>query len=400
MRKKVSIIGGGSAALMLAASLDDKLFKVCIFERNYALGRKFLVAGDGGFNLTHSEELDLFIKRYTPASFFENALQRFSNNNLRKWLNNLGIETYVGTSKRVFPVKGIKPIDVLNAFINELKKKNVTIKTQYKWCGWTHNNKLLFKYKDEEIIEESDITIFALGGASWKKTGSDGGWTNYFSEKGIQLVPFQASNCAYKIKWDKTFIENNSGKSLKNICISCGDTHKKGEVVLTIFGLEGGAIYALSPEIRKQLNEKGVAFIFIDLKPLQTVEEIKSKLSVNTNRSVSEKLKNELHLAPQQIALLKTVLSKEEYINLAMLAAKIKQLPLTITSAGPLDEAISTVGGISLEEVDETFQLKRLTNNYVIGEMLDWDAPTGGYLLQACFSMGHYLAETLNNKYR
>jgi len=396
MKKSIAIIGGGPAALMLAATLDENLFDITIYERNFATARKFLVAGDGGFNLTHSEDIKNFISRYTPKEFLEKCIRTFTNDDLRNWLKKIGIDTYVGTSKRVFPVKGIKPIDVLNAILNELKNKNVEIKTQHEWRGWNEKNKLIFTYDAEEIIVKADIVAFALGGASWKKTGSDGGWKNLLEEKNIHVVPFQASNCAYEIKWDEKFLEQAEGKSLKNISVSCDGKEKTGELVITKFGIEGGAVYALSPQIRKQFAENKTAQIFIDLKPTFSEEEIKNKLSVRGNKSLTKLLADELKLSDIQILLLKTVLTKDAFTNTDLLTEKIKSLPLQLISAAPIDEAISTVGGISLDEVDETFQLKKLPNHYTIGEMLDWDAPTGGYLLQACFSMGFHLAERLN----
>lgn len=395
LKSSVAIIGGGPAALMLAATLDEIKFDVTIYEKNTALGRKFLVAGDGGFNLTHSEDLERLISRYTPHSFFSTIISSFTNTDLRAWFNNIGIETFVGSSKRIFPIKGTKPIDVLNAILNLLKKKNVSIKTQHVWKGWDKND-LAFETINQSVIVKADIVVFALGGSSWKVTGSDGLWTTYFAEKGIDIVPFQASNCAYEIKWEKEFLKIAEGKSLKNISLKCGSQEKKGEVVISTFGLEGAAIYALSPEIRKQLNSANSAKLFLDLKPSLTVEEIKNKISNKGNKSLSKHLENELRINTVQLALLKSILSKEDFINIETLSEKIKNLPLVITAAAPMDEAISTVGGISLTEIDSTFQLKKLTNYYVIGEMLDWDAPTGGYLLQGCFSMGHFLAVNLN----
>jgi uncharacterized flavoprotein (TIGR03862 family) len=395
-KKTIAIIGGGAAALMLASELDTQFYDVTIYDKNAALGRKFLVAGDGGFNLTHSEAAESFISRYTPATLFENCFSSFTNIDLRNWLNNIGIETFVGSSKRVFPLKGIKPIDVLTSILNVLKKKNIAIKTKYNWQGWNKNNELVFENNNQVLLVTADMVVFALGGASWKVTGSDGNWTTFFSKKGIDIIPFQASNCAYEIKWPNEFIAIAEGTSLKNISLKCNDKEKKGEVVITKFGLEGGAIYALSAEIRKQLNRTGTAQLFIDLKPTLSIAEIKNKISNKGNKSLSKHLENELKFTSVQIALLKAVLSKDDFTNSTILSQKIKNLPLTITSTAPIDEAISTVGGISLNEIDSNFQLKKLPKHYVIGEMLDWDAPTGGYLLQGCFSMGHYLAKRLN----
>ncbi len=385
MKKSIAIIGGGSAALMLAAQLDENKFDVTIYERNAAVGRKFLVAGDGGFNLTHSEELEKFISRYTPSDFLKNSISSFTNENLREWFSKIGIETFVGSSKRVFPIEGIKPIDVLNAILTELKRKNVVIKTNHTWQGF------------EDSSFKADITIYALGGSSWKVTGSDGSWTNYFSEKGIEVLPFQASNCAYEVKWKEEFKSLAEGKTLKNIAIKCDAKERKGELVITKFGLEGGAIYALSPKIRSHLNDDDFATVYLDLKPSLSLEQIRDKFSARGNRSIKKLLIDRLNFDDTQIELLKTLLSKDDFTYLEDLAKNIKNLPITITSAAPIDEAISTVGGISLNEVDANFQLKKIPNNYCIGEMLDWDAPTGGYLLQGCFSMGYCLAQHLNN---
>jgi uncharacterized flavoprotein (TIGR03862 family) len=389
-------VGGGPAALMLAATLDSSIFDITIYERNYALGRKFLVAGDGGFNITHSEDIESFVARYTPPSFLEASIRAFPNTQLRTWLKEIGIDTFVGSSKRVFPTEGTKPIEVLNAILTVLKAKNVQIKTQHLWQGWSESNGLLFRHLESELEVQADVVVFALGGASWGKTGSDGTWASLLENKGISIVPFQPSNCAFEIRWEKSFLASAEGKSLKNIAISCDGSEKKGEVVITRFGLEGGAIYALSPQIRKRLAETGTATILIDLKPSFTLSEIKDKLSGHANKSPTKILKEQLHLSDVQLALLKSVSSKEEYLDIELLASKIKQLPLQVVGVPPIDEAISTVGGIALHEVDSQFQLLKLPHHYAIGEMLDWDAPTGGYLLQACFSMGFSLAKHLN----
>ncbi len=395
MKKSIAIIGGGAASLMLAASLDTKKYDVTIYERNFALGRKFLVAGKGGFNLTHSEDPALLISRYNPSVFFTEIIQNFNNADLQQWLKHIGIETYTGSSKRIFPVKGIKPITVLDAFLKVLEQKKIKLKTLHEWKGWT-GDQLLFDCKGVALTLKPDITVFALGGSSWKITGSDGSWLSHFQKRNITTQIFQPSNCSYEVKWTTPFLDVAEGKSLKNISIHCNTLEKKGELVITKFGLEGSAIYALSPEIRKELHKNGAATIFIDLKPLLSVETIFSKIKNKGNKSLSKQLENELNINALQLALLKTVISKEEFVNPDILSKKIKKLPLTITGNAPIDEAISTVGGIDLNEIDSNFQLKKLKNNFVIGEMLDWDAPTGGYLLQGCLSMGHGLAKYLN----
>ena len=396
MKRSVAIIGSGPAALMAAAMLNEKIFDVTIYERNSATARKFLVAGDGGLNLTHSETMNSFITRYTPDTFLAPSLCSFTNTDLQNWLRLIGIETYAGSSKRIFPVKGIKPIEVLQAILQELKRKHVQIKIKHTWHGWNDKDELLIQHDGKEQVIKAGMVVFALGGASWSKTGSDGGWLNLFSNKGIDAIPFSASNCACEIKWDEKFIAQAAGKSLKNIAISCDGKEKKGEVVITKVGIEGGAIYALSPQIRKQLLRNGTADIFIDLKPGLTVQEIKSKLASKGNTAISSFLKEELNLSLVQLALLKISVSKEEFIHTNTLAQKIKRLHFSVAATAPIEEAISTVGGIALHEVGEDFQLNKIPRHYAIGEMLDWDAPTGGYLLQACFSMGFYVAQKLN----
>ncbi len=404
MKKTIAIIGGGASALALAAMLNECLFDITIYERQATLGRKFLVAGDGGFNLTHGEDLEAFLTRYTVPSSnnssnqnIDNSLRNFTNLDTRNWLKSMGIDTFIGSSNRVFPTKGIKPIEVLNAILYVLKNKHIKLKTKCFWQGWNAQNELIMLQNGIETTIKADIVVFSLGGASWRKTGSDGEWTTHFEEKGISIVPFQASNCAYKIAWSDGFLAKAEGKSLKNIALSCGDKVKKGEVVVTKFGLEGGAIYALSPAIREQLNEHQKVTIFMDLKPVLSVENIINKLTEKNNKPLTTLLKEQLHLPDTPITLLKNQLTKDEFIYIPTLANLIKNLPLSITAAAPIDEAISTVGGIPLDEVDEHFQFKKLPNHYAIGEMLDWDAPTGGYLLQACFSMGAYVAKWLNN---
>ncbi len=393
MKKTIAIIGGGAAALMVASTLNKEKYTVSIYEKNAALGRKFLVAGDGGFNLTHSENIEDFIQKYTPNNFLHNCLQSFTNNDFIEWLKIIGIDTFVGTSKRIYPTKAIKPIEVLQAFIKIIKEKNVAIHNKYTWMGWNENGQLLFESK-EPI--KANIVIFALGGASWKVTGSNGEWLNLFIQKNINTLPFQASNCAYNVNWSKEFSMAYEGKPLKNITITCNNITKKGEVVITKNGFEGGAIYALSPYIRYQLNKDKKAKICIDLKPNLSKEQIEKMFLEKGNKSTTDTLHNVLNLASVSIGLLKSLLTKEEFSNTSILATKIKQLPLDIFGTAPVDEAISTVGGIALNEVNTNFELHKLPNHYVIGEMLNWDAPTGGYLLQACMSMGHYIASHLN----
>ena len=392
MKKQIAIIGGGPSAFLLAAFLDAEKFTITIYEKNKTSGRKFLVAGKGGFNLTHSEPVNQLIKRYTPNAFLDKALLNFTNIDFRNWLDQIGIPTYIGSSKRVFPKEGIKPIEVLNAILQSLKEKGIIFKYEHTFSDWDDTSNPIINNKS--IL--ADYTVFSLGGGSWKITGSDGNWLDTFSVKGIKTKAFQASNCGYKIDWKPSFIQKHEGTPLKNIAISCNTITQKGEAVITKFGLEGNAIYGLSPQIREQLDANSKATVFIDFKPSLTLENVYSKIKLSNYRNTTEILKKELKLSTPQIDLLKIYLSKESYLNLELLTKYIKNFPLEIINMASLDEAISTVGGVDLNAVSENFELKNMSNQFCIGEMLDWDAPTGGYLLQACASTGVSLAKYLN----
>ena len=398
MKKSIAIIGGGPAGLMLAAKLDSTKYEISIYEKNQTCGRKLLVAGQGGFNLTHSEPGESFLSRYTPSTFLEPSFKTFSNTNLREWLDSIGIPTYIGSSKRVFPEKGIKPIQVLNAILKVLEENGVRFHFSHSWTGWSANKELLFSTSAGSQTVKADYVVFALGGGSWKVTGSDGAWATKFEEAGIKVLPLQASNCAFGIQWPASLPPETEGKPLKNISITCGKQTKEGEVTITKFGLEGSGIYALSPPIRDSLNQTGKAILYLDLKPGLDLTEITTRLkNRRANRSLTKHLAESLNLDETKLSFVKSCVSKEIFQDPVHLAQHLKHLPLTIHTLAPIDEAISTVGGISLEEVSKHFELKKLPNTFVIGEMLDWDAPTGGYLLQGCFSMGVGLALYMNN---
>lgn len=398
MKKKIAIVGGGAASLMLALKLDTNKFDVTIYERNKALGRKFLVAGDGGLNLTHSNPSNKFLLNYSPLAFIEEAFNSFTNDDFVNFLNDdLGIETFVGSSGKIFPIKSIKPIAVLKAFENAILKNKVDLKFDYLWNGFAKNGNLLFNQSSVEV--EADIKIFCLGGASWKVTGSDGEWKKYFEEKLILCKNFEASNCSFKINWGKNFIERNTGKALKNCSYRVNSKTVLGESVITAFGIEGNGVYPLSQEIRKSIVVGGGAKLIIDFKPSFSEEKVFEKLSSSHKKNNSEILKTELNLSTVQLSLLKNYLSKNDFLDFKLLANTIKNFIVDIKELAPIDEAISTVGGIDLSEIDKNFMLKKMPNHYCIGEMIDFDAPTGGYLLQSCFSMGFYLAHHINRCY-
>jgi uncharacterized flavoprotein (TIGR03862 family) len=378
--------------LFLAAFLDTEIYDVSIYEKKKSLGRKFLVAGDGGFNLTHSEDLVHFKSRYTPPSYLDHVLDVFDNQSFRTWLLKLGIPTFVGSSGRVFPEKGIKPIEVLRSIETHLINNGVKFQFNKSFTNWGEDNSI--ELNSGEIVK-ADYTVFALGGASWKVTGSDGSWLSAFKEKGISTLKFKPANCAYQINWNERFIQKHEGKPLKNISISINAKTQKGEAVITKFGIEGNAIYGLSPDIQANLDAHDKAIVHVDLKPHNDLSDLINKLN-SSKTNITTTLKEKVKLSRPIIDLIKSTLSKEEFLDTKVLAKTIKSFPLIIVGSASVDEAISTTGGISLEAVDTNFELKKIKNNFCIGEMLDWNAPTGGYLIQACASSGVYLAKYLN----
>lgn len=393
MKKSVAIIGGGTTALFLANFLDASLYSATVYDKNKAVGRKFLVAGDGGFNLTHGEPIDDFVKRYTPSSFLEEALLNFSNTQLRDWLANIGIETYTGSSNRVYPIKGIKPIQVLKTLTDRAEKKGQHFLKQQNFEGWNNNYDPMVNGKP--IL--NDIVIYCLGGGSWKITGSDGDWVEAFRNVNIKTIPFTASNCEFHITWPKAFNEKHFGTPLKNIEIMCSGRKQKGEVVITQKGIEGNGIYGLSPQIKDQLEKSGKATLSIDLKPTLSIEKLIQKLNASkNNRTVC--LKKEIKIPNSILELLKLQLSKEDFLSAEKLAVHLKSFHLEIVQLGDIDKAISTSGGINRKELNHNFELKQIPNHFCIGEMVDWDAPTGGYLIQACVSMAKKVADHLNSK--
>ncbi|GAB3016724.1 TIGR03862 family flavoprotein [Cyclobacterium sediminis] len=391
--KKITIVGGGAAALLFAAHIDTTKYKVTLCEQKKTLGRKFLVAGEGGLNLTYETNLASLIKPYEPSEFMAPILSRFTNKDLILWLKNLGVPTFVGSSNRVFPERGIKPIEVLNKITSYIADKDIQFRLNTNWLGWDKEGCLRF---DKDLKIDTDIVVFALGGASWKVTGSDGAWKEKFEEKGINVQPLRAANCAFEVAWGKEFIGAHEGKPLKNIALTFGKQEVKGELSISRFGLEGNAIYALSREIQMSFLFKREVIVHLDLKPGLTIAQLKAKYNGSRQAKVTSILSKELNLDRTSISLLKQFCDKNTFSNPDLLLQTIKAVPIKLKSAGPLDEAISTMGGIALDEVDSNFQIKKMLNSYAIGEMLDWYAPTGGYLLQGCFSMGFALADFLN----
>jgi uncharacterized flavoprotein (TIGR03862 family) len=382
--KKVVIVGAGPAGLMTAHFLSHRAdIQIELFDANKAVARKFLVAGHGGFNLTNTKELSEFIARYNHP-IIKKAVSDFTNQATIVWLSEIGIETYIGSSGKIFPKKGIKPIEVLTNWLDYLEKKNVSISTEHQLFDFDGKT-ASFKYKEEILIIEYDILIFAMGGASWKKTGSTGAWATLFEQKGIQIISFEASNAGIVLEnWN----ENLGGGILKNVEITIGNQKQFGEIELTQYGMEGAPIYALSNQVRKGEKE-----LSLNLKPTLSSQQLISKFKAFKGSKTD--FLREIKLPTFGINLIKNLIPKEDFINDDLFLNAICKLTLPIECLRPIDEAISTVGGISMNEINNEFQLNKYPNHYCIGEMLDWDAPTGGYLLQACFATGYKASHSI-----
>jgi uncharacterized flavoprotein (TIGR03862 family) len=385
--KTIIIIGGGPAGLMAAETLAQAGLDVTVYERKPSLGRKLLMAGRGGLNLTHSENLDMFLPRYGAAAVkLEPAIRAFPPVALREWCEGLGEPTFIGSSGRVFP-KSMKASPLLRAWQERLSKLGVRFMMQHEWAGWDPQGRLVFRAAGKVHHAKADATLLALGGASWPRLGADGGWADILKTHGIPVTPLVPANCGFTVAWSEIFRQKFAGEPLKPVTLSFGGTSVPGEAMITANGIEGGAIYALSAALRTEIAAKGKAELRLDLRPGVKEPDLARRLNgPRQAKSFSNFLRVIGGLSPVAISLLREANADVAELSAEKLAQLIKSLPLTLDAPFSIDRAISSAGGIALDAVDESYMLKKLPGVFVAGEMLDWEAPTGGYLLQACFS--------------
>jgi uncharacterized flavoprotein (TIGR03862 family) len=389
----VAVIGAGPAGLMAAEVLAAGGAQVTVYDRMPSAGRKFLMAGRGGLNLTHSEPRDPFFARYREAMpHLRAALESFPPEALRAWCEGLGQPTFVGSSGRVFP-EAMKASPLLRAWLRRLDGAGVRFAFRHHWRGWSDAGALRFETPQGALALTPDATVIALGGASWPKLGADGDWVEWLRGKGIDVAPLRPANCGFRVAWSDVFRQRFEGQPLKGIALSFGGETVRGELMLTRDGIEGGAVYALSAPIREAVRTHGEAVVEIALRPDLARDDLARRLAApRRKQSFSTWLRKAAGLSPVAIGLVQEAaiagglpLSAMEP---AALAAFINAVPLRLTGVAALERAISTAGGVSLGEVDARFMLRQLPGVFVAGEMLDWEAPTGGYLLQACFATG------------
>ncbi|CDF95410.1 MULTISPECIES: TIGR03862 family flavoprotein [unclassified Pseudomonas] len=387
----VAIIGGGPAGLMAAEVLSQAGIQVDLYDSMPSVGRKFLLAGVGGMNITHSEAFPAFLSRYAErAAHIAPLLRAFGADELCTWIHGLGIDTFVGSSGRVFPTD-MKAAPLLRAWLKRLRDAGVAIHTRHRWLGWNPDNSLRIASPEGEKTLQPDATLLALGGGSWSRLGSDGAWMLALEQRGVALAPLQPSNCGFDVHaWSDLMVSRFAGAPLKNIAIGLNDdVPRLGECVITATGIEGSLIYALSAPIREAINRHGSATIHLDLLPGRPVDKVLQALSKpRGSRSMAKHLHSQLGIDGIKAALLRELTPADGFADPARLAQAIKALPITLVKTRPLDEAISSAGGVMFEAVDERLMLKQIPGVFCAGEMLDWEAPTGGYLLTACFASG------------
>jgi hypothetical protein len=421
---KVAVIGAGPAGLMAAEILAQAGHSVQVFEAKPSAGRKFLMAGRGGLNITHSEPAERFNARYgARAPEFAAMLAALNANALCEWVHSLGIETFVGSSGRVFPAE-MKAAPLLRAWINRLRKQNVQFLMRHRWLGFELDHRseahvaakptLRFESPKGEVTVTPDAVVLALGGGSWARLGSDGAWWPLLQQQGVALAPLLPSNGGFETKWSQHFIDQCAGQPLKTAefwltttpakatkgrpksakatrTLAAGKqtAHLRGECLMTEHGLEGGAIYTLSAALRDEILRHGQVTLYVDLLPDHTAEKVLTEVShPRGTRSLSSHLRSRLGVHGVKAALLRECLSAETFKDPVKLAAGLKALPIVLTACRPIDEAISTAGGVQFEGLTKQLMIKTLPGVFCAGEMLDWEAPTGGYLINGAMASG------------
>ena len=391
---KAVVIGGGPAGLMAAEVLAAGGAPVGVYDAMPSPGRKFLMAGKGGLNLTHAEAHESFMARYgARRPNIEPLLNGFGPDALREWAHGLGVETFVGSSGRIFPT-GMKAAPLLRKWLHRLRETGVKFHVRHRWLGWTGDSALRFATPHGEHSVRADVVVLALGGGSWAGLGSDAAWVPMLEQRGVRVAPLQPANCGFDIGWSEHFRSRFAGQPLKSVIASLTDsagvTHRRqGECIITDTGIEGGLVYALCAPLRDEITAKGAAVVHLDLlpgrEPSRVIEEIAHPRGA---KSWSTHLQSRLGIKGVKAGLLREAVPKEDFADPARLAAALKALPLRLVAARPIDEAISTAGGVAFEALDAQLMIRTVPGVLCAGEMLDWEAPTGGYLLTACFASG------------
>ncbi len=390
--KTVAIIGGGPTGLMAAEVLSAQRITVYVFEAMPTVGRKFLLAGKSGLNLTHSEPHAKLRGRYSAAGeFLTPALDAFTANDICEWAQNLGVETFVGTSGRIFP-RAMKASPLLRAWLERLKQQGVQIHTRHRFTGYSKQGVLL-ETADGTVDFLCDAVLLALGGASWPKLGSNAAWVSLLASKGIDVAPFRPANCGFDINWSDDFRQKYAGSPVKAVTATSDAGTLKGEFVVSQNGVEGSLIYAHAAALRDKVEQVGQADLILDLAPDRTTARIANDLSRQRSKeSFSSRLRKGAGLEGVKAALLRECISGANQLNAKALATAIKALPLSIVRPRPINEAISSAGGIRLDGLDDNYMLNAMPGVFAAGEMLDWEAPTGGHLLTACLASGRKAA--------
>ena len=392
--RSVAVIGGGPAGLMAAEMLIQGGVEVDVYDAMPSVGRKFLLAGKGGMNLTHAEPFAAFLSRYGEREpEIAALLSGFGPDALRAWVHALGIDTFVGSSGRVFPT-GMKAAPLLRRWLHRLREAGVRFHMRHRWDGWDQDGALRFATPNGQQSAHADAVVMALGGASWARLGSDGAWVPLLQARGAQVAPLKPANCGFDIGWSEHFRMRFAGHPVKSVVVTLTDVkgrvhRRQGEFVVTATGIEGSLVYALSAPLRDAIDANGSALLHLDLAPGKELQRVIDEVAhPRGSRSMASHLQGRVGIAGVKAGLLRELAAPEDYADPARLGAAIKALPLRVVAARPLDEAISSAGGVRFEALDRHLMLQSAPGIFCAGEMLDWEAPTGGYLLTACFASG------------